>query len=146
MLYVAIFPTPALFLRACQHSGGQVLSIHSDFAVLLINYSHTCVSVSALTCLQPLGYTQRHALYDLALAEQTTLFISTRSPPFCLLSAPLPTSQEIDTKRRSLSGRGLNEPLLTMMKITTNLSLQEATVRWTSLGPAAGHCGWLTWN
>lgn len=28
-----------------------------------------------------------------------------------------------------------NEPLWTMMKITTNLSLQEAAVQWTGLGP-----------
>lgn len=61
---------------------------------------------------------------------------------FCPPSSPSRTSQETDTKRGSLSGGGLNEPLLTMMKITTNLSLQEATVQWSSLGPA-GSTFWL---
>lgn len=125
-----------------QPSRGQVLSLCSDLAAPLIKYSHTCVSVSVVTSLQPLRYTQRHALYDPAHTEQTTLFISTRPPPFCSPSAPSPTSREKDTERRSLSGGVLNEPLLTMMEITTNLSLPEATVRWTSLGPT-GRTSWL---
>lgn len=69
-------------LLPCQPSRGQVLSLSSDLAALLINSSHTCVSVSVVTSLQPLRYKQRHALYDPAPTEQTTLFISTRSPPF----------------------------------------------------------------
>lgn len=124
---------------------GQV-SLFSDLAALLINSGHTCVSVSVVTSLQPLRYTQRPALYDQALTEQITLFSSTWSLSLCSAYVPSLTSQETDTKRRSLSGGRLNEPLLTMVKITTNLSLQEATVQWTSLGPTAGHSGWLTWN
>lgn len=115
----------------------------SDLAALLINSSHTCVSVSVLTSLQPLRYTQRRALYDPAHAEQIALFISTRSPPCCSPCAPSPSSQETNAKRRPLSGGGLNEPSLTMMKITANLSLQEAAAQqWPSLGPE-GRTFWL---
>lgn len=99
----------------CRPSGGQVLSLCSDLAAALISSSHTCVSVSVLTSLQPLRYTQRHALCDPAHTEQTTLFISARSPPCSSPSAASPISQEADSRSRSSGGK-LNEPLLTMME------------------------------
>lgn len=107
--------------HTCRPSGGQVLSLCSDLAAALISSSHTCVSVSVLTSLQPLRYTQRHALCDPAHTEQTTLFISARSPPCSSPSAASPTSREADSKSRS-SGGELNEPLLTMMENHNKIS------------------------
>lgn len=61
----------AVCAATCQPSGGQVLSLFKP--------GHTCVSVIVLTSVQPLRYTQRHALCDPALTEQTRLFIFARS-------------------------------------------------------------------
>lgn len=135
---ISVLTTSAPALFCLPFSPAEVRHYLSDLAALLISSSHTCVSVSVLTSLQPLRYTQRQALYYPAHTGQMTLFIHTWSPPFSSSSTPLPPSQETVTKKWPLSGGGLNEPLLTMMKITANLSLEEAAVRWPCLGPEGG--------
>lgn len=72
------------YLSAVQRS--SIISLFRLGSTARQQQPHLCVCQSVcVTSLQPLRYTQRHALYDPAHTEQTTLFISAHSFTFFVL-------------------------------------------------------------